>query len=69
MTELLDPITFLRVTKGLRDDETASSSGETMTPPPRFSARSLLKHVGKWAGNDLEKCLKEIYNARAEAEF
>lgn len=33
------------------------------------SARSLVRHAGKWVGDDLEKCLKEIYDARGEAGF
>lgn len=33
------------------------------------SARSLLKHAGKWAGGDLEECLETVIAARGEAEF
>ena len=46
-----------------------SIPGETQAIPPRSSARSLLKHAGKWAGNDLEKCIKKVYGARGEVEF
>lgn len=44
-----------------------SIPGEQGTPP-RSSARSLLKHAGKWAGNDLEEGIKKVYEARGEIE-
>ena len=46
-----------------------SIPGEIQDIPPRSSARSLLKHAGKWTGNDLEKCMKEVYVSRGEVEF
>jgi len=46
-----------------------SIPGEIQPIPPRSSARSLLKHAGKWAGNDLEKRMKEVYGTRGEVEF
>ena len=36
--------------------------------PPQSSASSLLKHAGKWVGDDLEKCIKEIYKERKEGK-
>lgn len=35
----------------------------------KFSASSLLKYAGKWAGDDLEQCLEELYRVRGEAKF
>jgi hypothetical protein len=46
-----------------------SIPGEIQNIPPRSSARSLLKHAGKWSGNDLEKCMQEVYTSRGELEF
>ena len=46
-----------------------SIPGEIQAIPPRSSARSLLRHAGKWVGNDLEKCIKKVYKARGEVEF
>ena len=37
--------------------------------PRRSSARALLRHAGKWMGDDLEQCLKAVYSARSKAEF
>ena len=36
---------------------------------PHSTAGALLKHVGKWSGNDFEKCLEDMYAARGTAEF
>jgi len=37
--------------------------------PRHSSARSLLKYAGKWAGDDLEECLKEVYAVRGKIEI
>ena len=58
---------------GMTEDVSASRPksipGEIQNIPPRSSARSLLKHAGKWTGNDLEKCMEEVYASRGEVEF
>jgi hypothetical protein len=33
------------------------------------SGRSLLRHAGKWQGDDFEECLKAVYDSRSEAQF
>ena len=43
--------------------------GELRSISKRSTARSLLKHAGTWVGDDLEKCLAEVYAVRGEAEF
>lgn len=43
--------------------------GEMRAIPKRSTARALLKHAGTWAGDDLEKCLDEVYAYRGKAEF
>ncbi|HZO90637.1 MAG TPA: hypothetical protein VFB38_20075 [Chthonomonadaceae bacterium] len=48
---------------------------ETESPPeqpPAFrpaSGRSLLRHVGTWAGDDLKACLQEVYANRTKTRF
>ncbi|MEB3881899.1 hypothetical protein [Lyngbya sp. CCY1209] len=40
--------------------------------PPSFrsgSGCSLLRHAGTWSGNDLEDCLKMVYETRRPLEF
>jgi hypothetical protein len=51
----------------LADEPEATSS-----KPPAFrpaSGRSVLRHAGTWAGNDLEERLKEVYANRSKARF
>jgi hypothetical protein len=33
------------------------------------SGRSLLRHAGKWQGDDFEQCLQAVYDSRSEAKF
>ncbi len=33
------------------------------------TARSLLRYAGTWAGDDLERCLDEVYATRSRSEF
>jgi hypothetical protein len=33
------------------------------------SGRSLLRHAGKWQGEDFEECLQVVYDSRSEAKF
>ena len=33
------------------------------------SGRSILRHAGKWQGDDFEDCLQSVYNARSESQF
>ena len=33
------------------------------------SKNCLLKHAGKWEGNDFEDCLEDVYLSRMEAVF
>ncbi len=32
-------------------------------------AQDLLKHTGKWQGEDIEECLNDVRETRSEAEF
>jgi hypothetical protein len=58
---------------GLSENVTCSRPekiiGEIAIVPPKSSARALLKFAGTWVGNDLERCLEEMYSTRGEAEF
>ena len=44
---------------------------ETQTPPSYrpASGRSILRHVGKWQGDDLEECLQMVYDSRGNTQF
>jgi excisionase family DNA binding protein len=60
-----------RITKEEVDRFLNASKTETNEEgvPPHSSARSLLKYAGKWAGDDLEDCLKEVYAVRGKIEI
>jgi hypothetical protein len=33
------------------------------------SGQSILRHAGRWEGDDFEECLQSIYASRSEAKF
>jgi hypothetical protein len=33
------------------------------------SGQSILRHAGKWQGEDFEECLQSVYDSRSEAKF
>ncbi|MFM5889938.1 MAG: hypothetical protein ACKOQS_16880 [Dolichospermum sp.] len=39
------------------------------TPQHQGSGKSILRHVGKWQGDDLKVCLQAVYDSRGLAEF
>ena len=39
------------------------------TPQRQGSGKSILRHVGKWQGDDLKVCLQAVYDSRGLAEF
>ena len=58
-----------RVRVTVLSEKTSSQSPEN---PPSFrpaSGRSLLRHTGTWAGDDLEGCLQKVYENRTPLEF
>jgi hypothetical protein len=44
-------------------------SKEAKPPHRRGSGKSVLRHVGKWVGNDLQDCLKMVNTSRGLAKF
>lgn len=49
-----------------------SSQSPSPDNPPRFrsgSGHSFLRHAGTWSGDDLEDCLKMVYETRRLLEF
>ena len=47
--------------------ETSTESSQHLYRPA--SGRSILRHVGKWAGDDFEECLQQVYATRGKAKF
>ena len=49
---------------------TDSSSLRKLAPIKRGKkTQDLLKHTGKWQGEDIEECLNDVRETRSEAEF
>ncbi|MFH7028696.1 MAG: DUF2281 domain-containing protein [Heteroscytonema crispum UTEX LB 1556] len=47
-----------------------SESSSLFTVPFRpASGCSLLRHAGTWKGDDLEECLRLVYESRSQLEF
>ena len=60
---------ILEMANMLLKSKTGKKTGKGTGYIPRHSsARSLLKYAGKWAGDDLEECLKEVYAIRGKIE-
>ena len=73
----LDQLTTERlklVSNFLDSIETVESKNSTslgkLTPIKRGKkAQDLLKHTGKWQGEDIEECLNDVRETRSAAEF
>lgn len=50
-------------------DLNETSSDNSQQPYRPASGRSILKHVGTWAGDDFEECLQSVYATRGKAKF
>lgn len=64
-----DALAGCQVRVTVLSDPTQSPSPDN---PPCFrpaSGRSLLRHAGTWSGDDLEDCLKMVYETRSPLEF
>ena len=65
LAETLDFLRFLKTKQDLEKPKTAESQ-QSYRPA---SGRSLLRHAGTWAGDDLEECLEQVYATRGKAKF
>lgn len=50
-------------------DLNETSTENSQQPYRPASGRSILKHVGTWAGDDFEECLQSVYATRGKAKF
>lgn len=57
----------LRVT--VLSEEPQPNSAETPQSPPPSTAQSLLKYAGTWEGDDLQECLRLVYETRSQLEL
>ena len=79
LAETLDFLRFLKTKQDLEKSEAAESTAPTkletdstknsqQTYRPA-SGRSILRHAGTWAGDDIEECLQQVYATRGKAKF
>lgn len=67
--ELLQAINYVRIMKSNRISD-LSEIPRTPKPPHRpGSGKSILRHVGKWVGDDLKECLEIVKSTRGLAKF
>ena len=45
------------------------STKNSQQPARPASGRSILRHAGTWAGDDIEECLQQVYATRKKAKF
>ncbi|MEY2832745.1 MAG: hypothetical protein RLZZ574_2003 [Cyanobacteriota bacterium] len=65
LEETLDFLRFLKTKQNLEKPK-ATEFQQSYRPA---SGRSILRHAGKWSGNDLEECLRAVYATRGKAKF
>jgi hypothetical protein len=73
LAEVLDFASFI---KAKREKQQTTLEQKTKLPSRRLSpvlkgskAEDLLKFAGTWQGNDLEECLRMVYETRSQAQF
>jgi hypothetical protein len=66
LEETLDFLRFLK-TKQIKTQTDMKSEFQQSYRPA--SGRSILRHAGKWSGDDLEECLRAVYASRGKAKF
>lgn len=49
--------------------ESNDNNGNSTQPDRQGSGKSILRHAGKWVGNDFHECLQMVYDSRGMAKF
>jgi hypothetical protein len=62
----LEIVNALDLIRSLRSQAKAQ---ESKPPHRKGSGKSVLRHVGKWVGDDLPECLEMVYASRGAAKF
>jgi hypothetical protein len=65
LTQTLDFLRFLKTKPNLEKPKIAESQ-QSYRPA---SGRSILRHAGTWAGDDMKECLRAVYATRGKAKF
>ena len=62
----LEIVNALDLIRALRSQ---TKTQESKPPHRKGSGKSVLRHVGKWVGDDLPDCLEMVYASRGLAKF
>ncbi len=63
-TQLAEMLTLVEKIKTESNPE-----GQQSKPPHHIGSGNILRHAGKWVGDDLKECLKMVYDSRGNAQF
>jgi hypothetical protein len=68
----IDAMSDLELAKALdviRSFRSPAKAQDSKPPYRKGSGKSILRHVGKWVGDDLPECLEMVYASRGLAKF
>jgi hypothetical protein len=60
-------ISAMKVQHQVKADSSQSEPLEPALPYQPASGRSILRHAGKWQGDDFEECLQRVRQTRSKA--
>jgi len=59
---------MLILVEKMKKESNANKSNSTQ-PDRQGSGKSILRHAGKWAGDDFHECLQMVYDSRGMTTF
>lgn len=59
---------ILILVEKMKKESNANKSNSTQ-PDRQGSGKSILRHAGKWVGDDFHECLQMVYDSRGMAKF
>jgi len=67
--ELIEVLNLIRAIKIKQPTKLSESPSHPQPPNRQGSGKSILRHVGRWVGDDLQECLEIVESSRGLAEF
>lgn len=59
---------MLILVEKMKKESNVNKSNLTL-PDRQGSGKSILRHAGKWVGDDFQECLQMVYDSRGMAKF
>ncbi len=61
---------MLILVEKMKKESKSNENNDNSTQPDRQgSGKSILRHAGKWVGDDFHECLQMVYDSRGMAKF